>query len=264
MFLLGKFPLLASSAHLVPYEEMENAMTTEVAKLQESNASLQDILENRAATYRMFSRLFLSPLNEAEVDAFAAMELESVAQELENTGLLAEGFNDMGRGLHRRHTGTVKLLRTDYSMCFDGLASYEEVVAVPYASLFIGKRVGDKAILFQEPRKKDKAAYRAEHIQVDADLHLPDDHLSFELSFMADLSDKMQAALAAGNKAEALRLAEVSDDFRVNHILSWYDKLYELALKIVDTRFYRGVLKATFGYLELDGETLADIKTELS
>ena len=33
---------------------------------------------------------------------------------------------------------------------------------------------------------------------------------------------------------------------------------------MVETRFYRGVLRATFGFLELDGGTLAELKAMLS
>ena len=95
-------------------------------------------------------------------------------------------------------------------------------------------------------------------------LNVPEDHLSFELSFMAVMSEKMAAAVEAGNMAEALRLAEVSDDFRANHILSWYPKFFDLAIHLVETRFYRGVLRATYGFLQLDGDTLAELKAALA
>lgn len=226
--------------------------------------AIQEVLRGRAGTYRMFSRLFLRPLSEEDIDEFAEQRFEEKVADLEGTGLLAEGFNDMGRGLHRRHTGTVKLLNTDFTMCFDGISAYEGLRAVPYASLFAGSKKGDKAELFQEPFRAVRALYRREGVEVNHDLNLPDDHLSFELSFMADMSDAMAAALAAGDTAEALRLADVSEDFRANHLLGWYPALYELALKIVETRFYRGVLKATYGYLELDGDTLAEMKQLLS
>lgn len=79
---------------------------------------------------------------------------------------------------------------------------------------------------------------------------------------MADLSDKIAAALAAGDGPEALRLIDVSDEFRRERILSWYGLFFDLAMQLVQTRFYRGVLEATFGYLELDGEVLADLREE--
>ena len=227
------------------------------------SGSINEVFDNRASSYRLFSRLFLKPLAAEEVDALAYMELEKAAADM-TEGLLAQGFNDMGRGLHRRHTGTQRLLSTDWTMVFDGVRSYNGQVAVPNASLFAGSIVGENAVFFQEPRGNDLKVYRAEGILPDAGLHLPEDHLSFELSFMADVSDKMATALAAGNAEEVLRLIDVSEDFRTNHILSWYPQFFDLAMKMVETRFYRGVLRATFGFLQMDGDTLAELKAALA
>ncbi|MBR2789183.1 MAG: molecular chaperone TorD family protein [Eggerthellaceae bacterium] len=227
------------------------------------SGSLNEVFDNRTNSYRLFSRLFLKPLSAEEVEALAGMELEKTTADMPE-GLLAQGMNDMGRGLHRRHTGTQRLLSTDWTMVFDGVRSYDGNVATPYASIFAGSITGENAILFQEPRAHDLKVYRAEGILADPDLHLPEDHLSFELSFMADTSERMAAAVAAGNVAEALRLIDVSEDFRANHILSWYPQFFDLAMKMVETRFYRGVLRATFGFLQLDGGTLAEPKAMLS
>ena len=237
---------------------------TAAAASAASRAEIAETLANRIENYRLFSRLLLSPLTEQEIDSLEAMQLEEVARDMADTGLLAEGLNDMGRGLHRRHTGTTRVLGTDFAMCFDGVSSYEGLVAVPYASIFKGSITGERAVLFQEPRAKDLAAYRREHVQADPSLHLPEDHVSFELSFMADLSEKAAIAYASGNRAEVLRLVETSQTFLRENILSWYGEFAELALKILDTRFYRGVVKATHGYLTLDETVLDDLKAALS
>ena len=241
----------------------ENLETTEPREGGDLQAVL-DVLAERASSYRMFARLFLSPLSADEIDGLAAMQLEDTAREMGDDSLLARGFNDMGRGLHRRHSGTQRLLGTDFTMCFDGISSLNDERAMPYASMFISAKTGKGAELFQAPRKADRAAYRRENVQADPALHLPDDHLSFELSFMADLSQKMAAAVQAGDLNEALRLAGASDEFRTGHILTWYDKFYDLALRIIETRFYRGVLEAVYGYLSLDAELLADVRAALA
>lgn len=228
-----------------------------------NTGNLSEVFDNRTSSYRLFSRLFLKPLTADEVDTLAAMELEKTAADMPDAGLLAEGMNDMGRGLHRRHTGTVRLLSTDYTMVFDGVRSYEGNVATPYASIFGGSLTGEKAVFYQEPRTKDLAAYRAQGIQVDPNLHLPEDHLSFELSFLADLSEYAQAAAAKGDTAEALSMVKASLNFLRNDVLSWYDSFRDLALKMVDTRFYRGVLKACGGFLEMDLETLEELEEAL-
>jgi TorA maturation chaperone TorD len=235
----------------------------ETAAVKTDKEELFAVLASRVSNYRMLSRLFLRPLNQEEIDSLASIDMTAMAKNMGNAGLLGKGFNDMGRGLHRRHTGTQRLLSTDFTMCFDGISTLHGERAVPYASIFIGSKTGDKAELFQEPRNADRAVYRSEQIEIDPSLHLPDDHLSFELSFMADLSEKIAEALRNDDIKEARRLVEVSENFRTGHILSWYGKLFDLASQIVETRFYHGVLNATYGYLELDGDTLNDIKLAL-
>jgi TorA maturation chaperone TorD len=207
----------------------------------------------------MFSRLFLRPLDDNDIEELAAMDFVARCADLEGTGLLAEGFNDMGRGLRKRHTGTRQLLSTDYTMCFDGVETVGEDVAVPYASIFLG----EKALFNQEPRNRIFALFCEEGIAVKQSINLPEDHISFELEFLAILSDRAAAALESGDFALALRELALSADFIEQHILTWIDLLATRAEKILKTRFYRGVMKAVRGYLLLDLQTIAELKEEL-
>jgi TorA maturation chaperone TorD len=213
------------------------------------------VLVNRAAIYRMLSRIYFKPLSEEEVETFAAMDFISLAADFEGDDLLAEGFNDMGRALKRRNTGTRQQLSTDYTMCFDGIDAIGEEVAVPYASVFLG----EFALMNQEPYHKVYKLYRSESVKLKDSLRLPDDHISFELEFLALLSDRAAAALKNDEHAEVIRNFELSREFINEHILSWFDLLAERAEKLLKTRFYRGALKVTKGYLELDLQTIADL-----
>ncbi|MDR1082790.1 MAG: molecular chaperone TorD family protein [Coriobacteriales bacterium] len=217
--------------------------------------SLASVLAGRADSYRMFSRMFLKPLSEADIEEFAAIDYGSIAEALSDTPLLAEGFKDMGSVLRKRHSGTRQQLSTDFTMCFDGITAIDEQVAVPYASVFLG----ESALLYQEPRQKVYELFQAESISLKTDVKLPEDHLSFELEFLAVLSDRIATALEHNNQDEALRNLELSREFINEHILSWLDLLRERAEKILKTRFYRGALKATRGYLELDLKTIEDL-----
>jgi len=217
------------------------------------------VLEGRTASYMMLSRLFLKPLAQEDIDTYAALNLAEVAKELDNEGLLAAGFYDMGQALRKRHSGTRQQLATDYTMCFDAVEAVEGKVAAPYASVFLG----EKALLNQEPRHRVYALFLQESLQLKANVGLPEDHLSFELEFLAVMSARAAEALSAGDVAEALRLLELSSGFIEDSILSWYGLLEDLALKIIKTRFYRGALKATRGYLELDKQTIMEIIEEI-
>jgi TorA maturation chaperone TorD len=239
----------------------EHTIVTQVVTAQANTAqanskiAIIDVLTGRANSYRMLSRLFFKPLNVEEIEDLAASDYITVAKSLEGTGLLAEGFNDMGRALKKRHTGTRQQLSTDFTMCFDGVETIDDLVAVPYASVFLG----EKALLNQEPRHKVYKFYQSEHINLKHGVNLPEDHLSFELEFLAILSDHAAWALEQGDRDEVGRNLELSREFINEHILSWFDLFAERAVKILKTRFYRGALKATKGYVELDLATIDDL-----
>jgi TorA maturation chaperone TorD len=210
------------------------------------------VLAGRNDSYRMLSRLYLSPLNEQEIDGLAAIGFAEVAETLEDDGLLSKGFSDMGRVLAKRHTGTRQQLATDFTMCFDGVEAVGGQVAVPYASVFLS----EKALLNQEPRHEVYRLFHSESISLKSGVNLPEDHLSFELEFLAVLSDRSREALGAGDTSELTRNLELSRDFINEHVLTWFSLLRDRALKVLKTRFYRGVLEATEGYLELDLTTI--------
>jgi TorA maturation chaperone TorD len=230
-------------------------MSTSATRDTISKEALVETLVGRTTSYRMFSRLLFKPLDEQEIEDIAASDYIAVAKTLEGTGLLAEGFNDMGRAVRRRHTGTRQQLSTDFTMCFDGVETVDEQVAVPYASVFLG----EKALLNQEPRHEVYRLYRAEALKLKEGVDLPEDHLSFELEFLAILSERTAQALERDERNEAVRNLELSREFINEHILSWLGLFTERASLILKTRFYRGVLKAITGYLELDLATIVDL-----
>jgi TorA maturation chaperone TorD len=230
-------------------------MSTSTSQDATSKEALVETLVGRAASYRMFSRLLLKPLSEQEIENIAASDYISVAKALEGTGLLAEGFNDMGRALRRRHTGTRQQLATDFTMCFDGVETTGEQVAVPYASVFLS----EKALFNQEPRHEVYRLYRSEALKLKEGIDLPEDHLSFELEFLAILSERTAQALEQGERDKAFHDLELSQEFINEHILNWLGLFTDRATQILKTRFYRGVLKAIEGYLELDLATIADL-----
>jgi TorA maturation chaperone TorD len=218
--------------------------------------ALTEVLKGRSLSYRMLARLFLKPLKDEDIEDLASADFCARALELDGTGLLAEGFNDMGRALRKRHTGTRSVLATDYTMCFDALESVDDLVASPYASIFLGT----EALLYQEPRAKVYKLFRDENVGVKAGIDLPEDHISFELEFLAVLSDRAVAALEQGQNDEALRNLTLSQEFIEGSVLTWVGLLAERADKILKTRFYRGALKAMLGYLDLDVQAIVELK----
>ena len=81
--------------------------------------------------------------------------------------------------------------------------------------------------------------------------------------FQALLASRAVRSLEANDAECALEQVRLSQHVLHDHILSWFDDFEELALRLVKTRFYRGVLKMSKGFFLFDAEVLADMAEEL-
>ncbi|WP_302853276.1 molecular chaperone [uncultured Slackia sp.] len=221
--------------------------------MSESYELLAEVMASRASFYRMLSRLFFEPLKADDIDMLESMDFVAQAKELGGEGKLAQGLNDMGRGLRRRHTGTRTLLATDFTMCFDGIRADEGKVAVPYASVFLS----DKGLLYQKPRSEVYELLLSQGLRLKKGVDLPEDHLSFEFEYLAILAERAQEAFKADDSASAQQALQDSIEFLDNHVKTWLPMFEQRALALLETRFYQGVVKAASGYVELDEETVS-------
>lgn len=210
-------------------------------------------LEARAMFYETLSRLYFLPLKEEQIEWMAHADFSSFSEINE---LFSDGANDMARYLGRRNSGTRQLLAVDFTAAFAGVSAYEGKVATPYKSVF----TSEKGLMCQEAFMEVFQTYKAERIKVKDGLDWPDDHLSLMFQFMAIMSRRACGSYLEGDLAEYHRILRVSGDFLEQHIASWFDDFAAVAEKILETRFYLGVLKVTKGFIELDAATIADLK----
>lgn len=221
-----------------------------------NTAILKQVLASRSAFYLMLARFYQRPLEEAEIEQMAGTDYTQFA---EGDDALAEGFNDITRFLRKRNTGTRQTLATDFTMTFDGVGALEEKVAVPYASVFLS----EEGLLSREPRNEVFRLYKKEALRLRQGVNLPEDHLSFELEFLSVLSDRAACALEDADSDAAASALKTSSEFITGHILTWFGLFSDLAGRMLETRFYRGVLKITEGYLKMDLQTIADLLDEI-
>lgn len=218
---------------------------------------LCEVLAGRAAFYRSLAEFYYEPLTQARIDQLAEQDFESFAVGDE---LIDAGFNDMRRALRKRHTGTRSILATEWTGIFGGAESYKGRYCIPEASLFLD----DEGSMYGWPREDARRIYGQQRLQLQNDAGLPESHLSFELEFLAVMSEEAAACLRAGRTDEALDKLAVSRDFIEKHVLTWVPELMDLASNMFRTRFYRGVMRVTLGYLRLDLQTIDDVRAEVS
>lgn len=218
---------------------------------------LAGVLEDRADFYLMLAGFYYKPLTQEQIDAMAAQDLS--AHESCET-LMDEGFDDMRRVLRKRHTGTRRILATEWTSTFGGAEAYKGKYCVPNASVFLD----ESGSTYGWPRNEASRIYRQRSLRLADNAGMPESHLSFELEFLAVLSREAADCLRAGDAAGALERVDVSRTFVEKSVQSWFPQLKELAFCMLKTRFYKGVLKITEGYLELDCQTLDDLRAEIA
>ena len=219
-------------------------------------SSIATALAGRAAFYDAVAALYYKPLTQEQVDRIAQGGLAAFAGTNE---LVAEGLHDMERALSKRHSGTRQELAVDFTGAFAGTSSWKGRYATPYESVF----TSEEGLLFQESYHEVHRLYRDNGVRKSEGYDFPDDHLSFICEFQAVLARRAIEALEAGDAASALGQVRCSQAVLRDHVLSWFDGFEELALHLVKTRFYRGVLKMSRGFFLFDAVVLDDMAEEL-
>ncbi len=219
-------------------------------------AQIDAALDGRAAFYRMLSSLFWKTLTPEQIESLATIDLDKYAEMGDE---FADGINDIKRYLNKRNTGTREELAEDFTGTFVGTKTFKGRTATPYKSVF----TSEDGRIYQEGYQEVFTAFKKERVKMAEGMDWPDDHISFMCQFLALLSDRAKAALAQGDAAGAARELACSRDFLQRHILSWWDRLVDVANDICKTRFYRGVLKISTAFFALDDQTLADMLDEL-
>lgn len=163
-------------------------------------ASAVELMRARAGIYRMFASLYFKELTIDQMRSLADSDLSCFG------GLdpaIAEGVRDVTSAVRHTHEVAREDLATDYAHTFLSAGSTKnEKRACPFESVF----TSDQGLFMQEARDEVYRLMLAEHVEPDARLHVPEDHISFECEFMAVLGERAAEALMAGDGREAVRL----------------------------------------------------------
>lgn len=214
-------------------------------------SQLIEVNAGRAAYYRMLAELFFRELTQQQVDHLAGMDFAGMAGD---NALIAEGYEDMHRYLRHANSGTRQALACDYAHTFLAAGNYETFAATPFESVF----TSELGLMMQEARDGVYKMYCEQHIQPQADLHVPEDHVSFEFEFLATVIERTNVALLASDFDRARDLAQTVSDFHAQHQLNWVDDLCDAVLDVAEARFYRGVSKVTRGFVHMETDVIAD------
>ncbi len=230
-------------------------MTTQLSDDHEVEKAIDQIVEvnqARASFYRMLASLFYRELSQEKIEELSQGALKDLAAEDDTMG---EGYRLIAQAVRRPDGTTRQKFASDYARVFLAAGEYDDHRATPYESVF----TSEDGLLMQDARDDVYRLYCNEHIGVRENSNEPEDHISFELEFMADMADRCNAALNGSDFIEARRLSRLSVEFLHNHLLNWIDDFCDAIDAAAHTKLYLGVSKLARGFIYDDKEMAGDI-----
>lgn len=195
--------------------------------------------ENAAEFYPLLSSIFYLELTEEQIDGLA----ESGFAFPDDGSAMGDACARLRRYLARRGATARQDLAVDYARIFLAAGVYEGETAVPYESVY----TSPEGIMMQDSRDEVVRVYRRNGLVIPLDLQVPEDHLAFELEFMAHLSKRIEAALVAGEDTRSLM--EEQRQFIDEHLLNWVPALQKRVESFAKLPFYPAMVALTLCYV---------------
>ncbi len=229
-------------------EEMQ--VTEQAAQGGEEAASLVELMDMRARTYGMLSRLFLKEVDEAVLKEMLGMKFPTAT----GNKLVDEGYRMLFDYLKLSWDDTVRELAIDYVRTFIGHGVNGYSAAYPFESVYTSER----RLMMQEARAEVLATLRENGLKR-GNWTEGEDHVALELEFMQRMSMRTRDALQAGDEDTAIEELRTQQKFAREHLLNWLPMLTADMEKFAQTKFYQGLAKLTMGYVEEDATVLEEL-----
>lgn len=214
-----------------------------------------EVLDERAEFYRFLANLYYREVNDDLIGCLSSLTLPDE----EEPSLFCQGYRQMKAYLVRRGPDPRTDLAVDYARVFLSAGTFEGEAAVPYESIY----TSEDGLIMQEARDDVRRIYLEHGVNVDDHLNMPEDHLSFELEFMALMSGRSSDLLAEGRHDELKSIFETQVGFIEEHLENWLPILQDRIEDCAKLNFYPAVVKITRGYVQEDRMLLHDMIEEV-
>ena len=204
---------------------------------------------DRAGFYSFLAGVYLWEPTSEQIEAMAAANFP-VGEDA-----FGHGYALIADYLRHRDTGTRQEIAVDYAHKFLGAGNYDKLMAPPYESVY----TSEEHLLMQDARDGALSFYRSEDLDLPAENTTPEDHIGFEMQFMAKLIDRSCDALSAGDNAEFARLVRVQHEFYVQHLANWLPAFIADIERHCKTDYYRGIAQLTRAFLAEEKEQLESL-----
>ncbi len=205
----------------------------------------------RAIVYQWLAGLFAREMSLETLSAYRAAEGVALLKQFGAMAALAplvEQFQGLVASGQRVSAGDADLAGA-YARLFLGVGGRRS--APPYESAYTSER----GLLFQEASAESQDLLDELGLHVDESFPEPADHIAVQLSVMAELARRAEAA--AGEPARTLWRAR-QRAFLEQRLLSWIEPFYESCDAADRSGFYATAARSLVDFLKADGRRLRD------
>ena len=221
--------------------------------LQRSPAAVKKIDTARQNLYLLLSRVFREELNFESLSDILALQpeievLATTAGEthlIQGSSLLREFAQKVQRIDKRQRTELIMELRSEFAALF-----ITDSVKPAYPCESVYRSSG--GLVMQWPRDEVLAVYRGESLAKSSECTEPEDHISVELEFMANLTGKSKT----DNAKKRQKLLEQQQEFLSNHLLTWVPNFVAELAETAKSPYYSAMAHFTWGFLNLESQLL--------
>lgn len=218
--------------------------------MPEETIDLAALMEMRARTYGLLSRLFREEVDQATLEELQAMRFPTAT----GNATVDEGYHLLYDYLKSAWADSVTELAIDFVRTFIGHGVNAYSAAYPYESVYTSER----RLMMQEARAEVLKMLRENNLKRGA-WNEGEDHIALEFEFMQRMSLRAAEALAAGDEDAAVESLRTQRTFLHDHLLNWLPLLTGDMRLFARTMFYQGLAQLAMGYAEEDASVLAEL-----
>jgi TorA maturation chaperone TorD len=212
-----------------------------------SSQEIETTLTDRINLYNLLARLYRLEVDPELLEEMQTLKLGSP----EGDNLLLQGYRLMLSYLLQTSETSLVELAADYTRIF---IAPDRNGAYPYESVYTSK----ERLLMQDARDQVLDIYRRAGLQRSDEFNEPEDHLAFELEYMAFEAENQLAANQNSVWQAASEAVVRQEDFLKSHLLNWVPAFASDVTRLAKTSFYSGLAQMTIGFLELDQKNLEE------
>lgn len=221
------------------------------------------LVKLRASLYRLLALLYKDELSLNLLQDLGRLPQADELIDLDHSGELKRRFDELAaRACSWQPNDLASLkqeLDIDYARVFLGSGPKP---AYPYESVYLDPY----GMLMSEPYQQVADKYQSAGLKKSSQHCEPEDHISFELTFMAHLCEKTAQALKAEDQETLDRLLNEQDEFLRCHLLRWVPRFCQDVQQACATSFYNASAELTAAFIKSDSVwigAVAPIQTQV-